>query len=61
MDLNGIVDEMGRMIRRILGAHISVRLKLAPAPAVIHADVAMMEQILLSLVVNARDAMPAGG
>ena len=61
VDLNGIVENMGKMIHRILGEPIRMGLEFSPAPALIHADAGMMEQILLNLVVNGRDAMPAGG
>ncbi len=61
LDLNVVVVEMTKMLQRILGEHIRMQLLLTPQPAMIHADASMMEQILLNLAVNARDAMPKGG
>ena len=49
------------MLNRILGENIQMQLKLAPQPMFIHADAGMMDQVLMNLAVNARDAMPNGG
>ena len=61
LDLSETVTHTTKMLRRILGEHIEVQLKLAPQPMFIHADAGMMEQVLMNLSVNARDAMPGGG
>lgn len=61
LNLNQVVTEMNRMLQRLIGEHIQVNLRLSPAPALVHADASMMEQIILNLTVNARDAMPQGG
>ncbi len=61
LDLNIVMAEMTRMLQRILGEHIHMHLAPSPMPAMIHADASMMEQVLLNLAVNSRDAMPEGG
>jgi PAS domain S-box-containing protein len=61
LNLNQVVSDMNRMLQRLIGEHIQVHLRLSPDPALIHADASMMEQIILNLTVNARDAMPQGG
>jgi len=61
LDLNETVAQMTKMLQRILGEDISLRSEYAPALPLIHADVGMIEQIILNLAVNARDAMPSGG
>ena len=61
LDLNDIVTNITKMLQRILGENIPMQFKLSPVPLVIYADAGMMDQILLNLTVNARDAMPAGG
>jgi PAS domain S-box-containing protein len=61
IDLSESITDMLKMLRRIVGAHIKMELKLASHPTLVHADPGMMDQIVLNLVVNARDAMPAGG
>lgn len=60
-DLNEIVSQMIRMLRRILGEDIQLQIHCSAQAAMIDADTGMMEQILLNLVVNSRDAMPSGG
>lgn len=61
LDLNEVVSNMTMMLGRILGEDITLKLHYWPQPAFIKADSSMMEQVLLNLVVNARDAMPKGG
>jgi len=61
LDLNEVVSNMTMMLGRILGEDIALQLNYWPAPAFIQADASMIEQVLLNLVVNARDAMPKGG
>jgi two-component system, cell cycle sensor histidine kinase and response regulator CckA len=61
VDLNHTVNEMTRMLARILGEDIRMELKLSTRPALIRADESMIEQVLLNFAVNARDAMPKGG
>jgi len=61
VDLNEVVSNMTKMLRRILGEDIVLQTKYAPQPVFIHADTGMIEQVLMNLLVNARDAMPDGG
>jgi PAS domain S-box-containing protein len=61
VDLNEIVSQLTRMLQRIIGEDIRLELALDPSPLTLRADVGMIEQVLLNLVVNARDAMPSGG
>ena len=61
LDLNRVVADMAKMLARILGEDIRVELDYAPVPLPVYADGGMIEQILLNLAVNARDAMPKGG
>ncbi len=61
LDLNGVVANTTKMLRRLLTEDISFQVHYAPTPVFVHADAGMLEQILLNLVVNARDAMPQGG
>ena len=60
-NLTAIVENMARMLGRVLGEHIVLETALTPGLLSIDADVAMIEQVLLNLAVNARDAMPRGG
>ena len=61
LDLNRVVGGMTEMLGRLLGEDIALQLHFSTEPAVIEADPTMMEQILLNLSVNSRDAMPKGG
>ena len=61
LDWSEAVTHTIKMLRRILGENIEVLLNLAVEPMFIHADAGMMEQVLMNLAVNARDAMPKGG
>jgi signal transduction histidine kinase len=61
LDMNAIVGGVSRMARRIIGTDMQMRIDLAPSIAKVLADPAQIEQVLLNLIVNARDAMPSGG
>ena len=61
VDLNAIVAEMNKMIPRLIGEHIEFCFLPQPNLASVLADPGQMEQVLLNLAVNARDAMPGGG
>ena len=61
LDLNVVVETVLQMLQRVLGEHIHVHCHYHPEPLLIRADPGMMDQILLNLTVNARDAMPNGG
>ena len=61
LDLNVVVETVLQMLQRLLGEHIRVHCHYHPEPLMIRADQGMMDQILLNLTVNARDAMPNGG
>lgn len=60
-DLNQIIGDFTKMLRRLLGPTIELELQLSASPLPFFGDVGMIEQIILNLAVNARDAMPAGG
>ncbi len=61
LDLNDVVDNVSTMLRRLIGEPIAIETLCAPAGAFVHADPGMMEQVLMNLAVNSRDAMPKGG
>jgi signal transduction histidine kinase/CheY-like chemotaxis protein len=61
LDLNKVIGNLGKMLQRLLGDDIVLEQKCEPALPAIEADTGMVEQIIMNLSVNARDAMPKGG
>ncbi|HEY7783757.1 MAG TPA: response regulator [Pyrinomonadaceae bacterium] len=60
-ELNAVVADVERMLRRMIGDDIDVRTNLDPNSGNVKADPGQIEQVIMNLVVNARDAMPKGG
>jgi PAS domain S-box-containing protein len=61
VDLNDLLAETSQMLRRLIGEHITLNLSLAEDLPAVRADPGQLEQIVMNLVVNARDAMADGG
>ncbi|HYS82072.1 MAG TPA: PAS domain-containing protein [Anaeromyxobacteraceae bacterium] len=61
LDLNEVVQGLVKMLRRLIGEDIVVSTALTPEPLPVLADPSQLEQVIVNLVVNARDAMPGGG
>jgi PAS domain S-box-containing protein len=61
LDLNEVVTSITKMLRRVLGEDVQMQFKFSPQPLLVHADAGMVDQILMNLTINARDAMPKGG
>lgn len=61
LDLNVVVADMKKMLHRLIGEHIDLKSNLATGIASVKADPGQIEQVILNLAVNARDAMPSGG
>jgi len=61
LDLNDLVADMDKMLRRLLGEDIDMLTNLGSALGAVRADAGQLEQVIVNLAVNARDAMPDGG
>jgi nitrogen-specific signal transduction histidine kinase len=61
LNLGQVVNHLEEMLKRLLGDHITFEVKAAPDLPPVQADLGMMEQVIMNLSVNARDAMPKGG
>jgi len=61
LDVNEVVHGMAKMLHRLIGEDVQLRTTLAPGPQRTNADLGQLEQVIMNLAVNARDAMPEGG
>ena len=61
LNLNHVISNFTKMLKRVIGEHIALQCRCAKNLPFVSADVGMIEQLLLNLIVNARDAMPRGG
>jgi len=61
LDLNEAVESLSDLLRRALGEHIELKLELAPDIGIVRLGLPQIEQVILNLTLNARDAMPTGG
>jgi len=61
IDLNKLVSDIDRMLQRLLGEHIALVTVCGPGLGAVRVDPGQLEQVIVNLAVNARDAMPAGG
>jgi PAS domain S-box-containing protein len=61
LDINEVVVGMEKMLHRLIGEDVELDARLAPDLAGVHADPGQLEQVIMNLAVNARDAMPKGG
>ena len=61
LQVNDLVDNMSKMLRRLIGEDIVLKTRFGAGDTIVLADPGMLEQILMNLAVNSRDAMPEGG
>jgi len=61
INLNDLVKSLEGLIRNAMGSNVTTRLQLQPDLPVVKADVAQLEQVLINIAINSRDAMPKGG
>jgi len=61
LSINGIIRDIENLMQNVIGSNISMRLDLSEKDLIVHADRNQIEQVLVNIITNARDAMPEGG
>ncbi len=61
LDVAGVIGNLSRMVSRLIGEDIELKIEMKPGLQTIYADPTALDQVLINLIVNARDAMPRGG
>jgi PAS domain S-box-containing protein len=61
LDLNAVITDVEKMLRRLIGEHIELKTLLSPELGRVRADASQIEEVIMNLALNARDAMPHGG
>lgn len=61
LDLNVLLRDLGKMLERVVGEDVEIEVRAAPNLGAVKADLTQIDQVVMNLVVNARDAMPKGG
>ena len=61
LDLGRLIDELHPMLRRLIGEDVTLTVKTGAAAMIVRADAALLEQVVVNLAINGRDAMPDGG
>ncbi len=61
VNLNAVIVDVDKMLRRLINENVEIVTKPSPKLGAVRADIGQIEQVLLNLVINARDAMPSGG
>jgi len=61
IDINEVITNFQKILERLIGEDIAVKVRCCPAPLIVDADQGQLEQVLMNLATNARDAMPHGG
>ena len=61
VEVRGVIEALGALLRRLLGMNVTLELDFAPGLGPIRVDPGQLEQVIVNLAVNARDAMPGGG